>query len=262
MKQDTILIILGLTPLIIGGIIAGFNSIKVNNRTEKIEAWTRRQQFNVSTKRGWFSRYVLNPILWILVKFFNWTDSFSNRGIKSGVRVSATLYLIAAWCLVLYLAFMAALVVVISGVIIYIFYKIVFTLLLNSNSDFKSGYNISKNIFGTIGNNKRINQNTGIIQERGMVGWNDTEQRIDPETGQLQEKGMFGWNDTDTKFNQETGIVQKEGFLGYEDTDTRIDTKTGIIQKKGFMGWDDTEERIDPETGRHQKKGLFGWDDL
>lgn len=262
MKQETVYILVGLTPLAIGGIIAAVNSLGVNNSTEKIESWTRKQQSSAAAKKGWFSRYIINPILWILVKFFNWTDSFTHHGAKNGVRVAATLYLIAAWCLLLYLAFMAALVIVISAIIIYIFYKVVFTMLLNSNPDFNRGYNMSKKIFGPVGDGKRINQETGIIQEKSMFGWSDTNQKIDPETGQIQEKGMFGWDDTETKVDQETGVIQKKGFLGYNDTDTRIDPETGVVQKKGLIGWDDTDERVDPETGKHQTKGLLGWDDV
>jgi hypothetical protein len=262
MKQETLFLILGLSPLVIGGIIAAVNSLAVNNSTEKIEAWARKQQSSAATKKGWLSRYIINPILWLLVKFFNWTDSFTHRGIKNGVRVAATLYLIAAWCFLLYLAFMVALVVVISGVIIYIFYKVVFTMLLNSNPDFKKGYNASKKIFGPVGDNKRINQETGMIQEKGMFGWSDTNQKIDRETGHIQEKGMFGWDDTKTKVDQETGVIQKKEFWGYDDTDTRINPETGVIQKKGLIGWDDTDERVEPETGKHQKKGLLGWDDV
>lgn len=262
MKQETLFLILGLSPLVIGGIIAAVNSLNVNNSTEKIEAWTRRQQSLVTTKKGWFSRYIINPILWALVKFFNWTDSFTHRGTKNGVRIAATLYLIAAWCLLLYLVLMAALVIAISGIIIYIFFKIVFALLSNSNPDFKKGYNAGKKIFGPVGDGKRINQETGIVQKKGLFGWNDTNQKINPQSGQIQKKGMFGWDDTNTKVDQETGVILKKGFVGYDETNTRIDPETGVIQKKGIIGWNDTDERVNPDTGRHQKKGLLGWNDV
>lgn len=257
MTQETLNIILLLSPLVIGGIIAAINADGVNNTTEKAEAWTRRTQTNTSLKDGWFSRYIANPILWIIIKFSDWTDGFKHRGLKNGTRVAATLYLLAAWCFIIYAALMIAVVLVIVGVILYI----VFNVLINSNEDVKKGYERGRRIVGPTGSGRRVNQETGIIQEKGLFGYNDTEQRIDPDTGRVQTKGMFGWNDTETRIDQETGNIQKEGMFGYNDSETRINPDTGIIQKKGLLGWNDTEERIDPETGKHQKKGLLGWSD-
>jgi len=160
MQQETLNIILLLTPLVIGGIIAAMNSDSVNNTTEKAEAWTRKTQSNTSVKDGWFSRYIANPILWIIVKFSDWTDSFTHRGLKNGTRVAATLYLIAAWCFILYAAFMIAVMLVIAAVVIYMVFKV----LINSNEDVKKGYERGRRIVGPTGSGKRVNQETGIIQ--------------------------------------------------------------------------------------------------
>ena len=232
MTQETLNIILLLTPLVIGGIIAAMNSDNVNNTTENAEAWTRKTQSKTSIKEGWFSRYVANPILWIIVKFCDWTDGFTHRGLKNGTRIAATLYLIAAWCFILYAAFMIAVVLVIAGVVLYIVFKV----LINSNEDVKNSYEKGRRIVGPTGSGRRVNQETGVIQEKGMFGYNDTDQRIDPETGKVQTKGMFGWNDTETRIDQETGNIQKEGMFGYNDSETRINPDTGIIQKNGLLG--------------------------
>lgn len=96
MTQETINILLLITPLVIGGIIAVINADEVNNATEKAEAWVRKTQTNLGTKKGWFSRYITNPVLWMIVKFSDWTDGFEHRGLKNGTRVTATLYLLAA----------------------------------------------------------------------------------------------------------------------------------------------------------------------
>jgi len=145
MNQETINIILLISPLVIGGIIAAINSNGVNDTTEKIEAWTRRTQTNVLTKDSWFYRYIINPILWTIVKFSDWTDSFTHRGIKNGVRIAATLYLIAAWCFLIYAVFMVALIIAIAAVVIYIIFKV----LINSNEDVKRGFEKGKNIFSS-----------------------------------------------------------------------------------------------------------------
>ena len=230
MTDETLNILFILSPLIIGGIIAATNAEVVNNATESAEAWTRRTQSIVALKNGWFSRYISNPILWIIVKFSDWTDSFTHRGLKNGIRVAATLYLIAAWCLILYATFVIAVVLIISGIVIYIIFKVLFS----SNSSFSQGYENGRRIVGSVGSGKRINQDTGRIQKEGMLGgWVDTDERIDPETGNMQKEGLIGWNNTDTRIDQETGNIQKEGFLGYNDTDTRIKPRH----------WDNPEER-------------------
>jgi hypothetical protein len=232
MSSQTLVYVLLFGPLVIGAIVALLNSESVNNTTEKAEAWTRKTQSSTATKKNWFSRYVINPILWLVVKFSNWTDGFTQRGLKNGVRVAITLYLIIAWCYIIYAAVMAIIIVTISLVIIYVLFKV----LVNSNPDVKRGYDMSQRIIGATGKGKRVNPETGRIQEEGFLGWKDTDKRIDPETGNVQE----------------------EGFVGWKDTGTRVDQETGTIQKKGLIGWDDTDERIDTETGKHQKKGLIG----
>lgn len=152
MNQETINILILISPLLIGGIIAAINTDSVNDKTEEAEAWTRRTQTNVSTKSSWYYRYIINPVLWTIVKFSDWTDSFTHRGIKNGVRVAATLYLIAGWCFIIYVAFMIIVTLVIGAVVIYIIFKI----LANSNEDVKRGYEKGRNVYNS---NKRDNSN-------------------------------------------------------------------------------------------------------
>jgi hypothetical protein len=257
MTNETLNYLLFASPLLIGGLIAAFNSEEVNNSTEKAEAWTRKTQANVSKKRNWFSSYIANPILWLVVKFSDWTDDFEHRGLKNGVRVAATIYLIGIWC---YLVFAALMFVLAIGFIILVLY-IVFSIMGSSDNSTSQAFERGRRIIGPVGTGKRINQDTGRIEEKGFWGYNETDQQIDPETGKLQIQGFFGMNDTETRVDQETGNIQNKGFLGYHDTDTRIDPDTGIIQTKGVFGWVDTDGRIDPDTGRHQKNGMFGWHD-
>jgi hypothetical protein len=264
MNQETINILIWVSPLIIGGIIAAVNSDDINNATEKAEAWTRKTQSKVSKKKNLLNRYLINPVLYTLVVFSNWTDSFKHCGIKNGVRVAATLYLIAAWCFLIYAAFMVVLFLVITAVVIYVAIVVIGALLNGSNTannDFRTSFEKGRRIVGPVGAGKRINQETGRIEKDGLFGWNETDERIDPDTGNIQTEGFFGWQDSDTRINQETGNIQKDGFFGYSDSDTRINPETGIIQKNGIFGWADTDERINTETGRRQKNGIFGWND-
>jgi hypothetical protein len=41
----------------------------------------------------------------------------------------------------------------------------------------------------------RVEPGTGVLQERGILGWKDRDERIDPATGRLQVRGIFGWKD-------------------------------------------------------------------
>lgn len=257
MNQETINILIFISPVLVGGIIAAINAESVNTATEKVELWVRRTNEKLSGKRNWLARFILNPVFWAIVQFSDWTDSFSHRGLKNGVRLAASLYLVGLWGFLLYVAFMFALIAAIGIGIVYILFKF----LLSSNDELREGYERGRKILGASRPGTRIDPDTGVIQEEGYLGYTDTDTRIDPETGNIQKQGIFGWTDTDTKVDQETGNIQKKGLLGYNDTETRIDPDTGVIQKKGLLGWVDTEERINPETGKHQKKGMLGWVD-
>jgi hypothetical protein len=155
MNQDTINFLLWILPLLIGGIIAAINSESVNDTTEKAESWTRQTQINVSARSSWFYQYIINPVLWIIVKFSDWTDSFTHRGLKNGVRVAATLYLIAAWCFLIYAAFMIAVFLIIGAVIIYIVFKV----LVNSDDDVKQGYEKGRSVFNSNNQNRQVEDN-------------------------------------------------------------------------------------------------------
>jgi hypothetical protein len=111
------------------------------------------------------------------------------------------------------------------------------------------------------GSSHRVDPESGVVQEKGIFGWKDTDTRVEPGSGDIQERGIFGWQDTDKRIDPQSGVVQERGLLGYHDTDTRIDPETGVIQERGIFGWQDSDERIDPVTGKHQVRGIFGWKD-
>lgn len=247
-----------LAPLVAGAIVALLNSEGVNGSTEKAEAWARRKQITIKERPGRFGRYVLNPLLLVIVKLSDWTDGFESRGVKNGVRIAAAGYATIAWLYLLFVILQVIVVVVIAGVAVYVAFKV----LLNSSDDVRRGYDAARRVIGPAPLGHRVNPKTGVIQEEGLLGWRDTDRRVDPQTGRLQEEGLIGWKDTDVRINQESGIIQEEGLIGFRDTGTRINPDSGIIQEEGLLGWKDTEERIDPETGKRQKRGLIGWVDV
>lgn len=145
MKPETIRIILLFSPILIGVVIAIVNNDKVNKTIEKAEAWIRLTQSKLSGRNGWFSRYISNPIFWIIVKFSDWTDGFTNQGIKNGTRVTATLYFVTAWLYLLFLAFVFIAVIAIGVFVLYIVFKV----LSNSNDDVKRGFEKGQSVFNS-----------------------------------------------------------------------------------------------------------------
>lgn len=107
MRQETVNLILWgalATPAIIGAAIAYLNGEKVNGGTETTVAWVRKKHQSFSQRDGFFAKYIVNPVLWSVVKLSGWTDGISHRGVKSGIRVASLLYFIAAWLFALYVA--------------------------------------------------------------------------------------------------------------------------------------------------------------
>lgn len=153
MDQETINILIYASPLIVGGILAILNEDSINDSTEKIEAWTRNAQAKVSAKSNWFYRYVRNPILWAILRFCDWTDSFTHRGLKNGTRVAAILYLIGVWCYLIFAGFIIIVALAIGALTIYIAIKI----LANSNDEVKRGYEKGQRVFVSKSQNKNTN---------------------------------------------------------------------------------------------------------
>ena len=250
-------LVLLLLPLVVAAAIAAANANVVNDVTERAERWVRATQLSLATRTGWFSRFVLNPLLAVVVRLSDWTDDFQHRGLKNGVRAAVALYVLGAWGLILFVALQVIVGLAIAALVLYVAFRV----LLSSSPDVRRGYEASRRILGPASRGQRVNPETGVVQEEGLLGWRDTDRRVDPESGRLQTQGFLGWQDTDTRIDQESGRVQEEGLLGFTDTDVRIHPETGVIQKMGLLGWQDTDQRIHPQSGRRQKQGLLGWVD-
>ena len=182
MTQETLNMVLLFSPLVIGGIISASNAEEVNATTEKAEAWIRRTQTKAAVKNGWFGRYIANPILWLIVRFSDWTDDFTHRGLKNGIRVAATLYLFALWCYILFVAFMFVVVLAVCAFILYIIFKV----LINSNDDVKQGYEKGRNVFSA-NNQKDSTDFAGLSGKKIYSGTNwfneELKGRVDEEIG-------------------------------------------------------------------------------
>lgn len=172
MNQGIFNAILLATPIAIGGLIAAINAKGINDTTERVEAWTRKQCVN----SGWFA-YIINPILWIIVKFCDWTDGFTHQGLKNGIRIAATLYLIAAWLLILYVAFMIAVGIAISIFMIWLFW-------------FKLMPMVFETMEGSSGSHKQDNsgyKQNNSVHEQEKSGATQKDMRSSHKNGNLFE---------------------------------------------------------------------------
>ena len=113
-------------PLVIGGVIAAINADELNDLVDKLEVWLRRRKQRLAEKRGWFSKYVVGPLLWAIVAVCDWTNGFLHRGLKTGVRVTAMLYAIGAWLMLLYVALIVVVTIVVMIVIFYVICAVAF----------------------------------------------------------------------------------------------------------------------------------------
>lgn len=143
MTEATFNAVLLLTPAAIGGVVAALNREDVNDTTERLEGWVRGRQQRAATA-GRVGRYALNPPLWAVTKFCDWTDDFPNRGLKSGVRVAAALYLGLFWAFLVWTLIKIMVFLAIAAVVIVVGFK----MLVNADPDIRRGYEAGRNAFG------------------------------------------------------------------------------------------------------------------
>ncbi len=258
MNQGTLNIALLAIPLIVGGMVTAINSTGVNATTEKVEGFARARYQRTSASSGWFSKYLINPVLWAIVKFCDWTDGFAHQGLKNGARIGVTLYLIAAWLLVLYVAISIALLIIFGIAILYIV-----TAVMGSSN------NNRRDDSATFGIGK-ILQNGHSEEKQKLFGGTYTqyfdEQGNEVATAEVKEK-LFGGGFVQyfDKDGSEIGTGElKEKFFGgkyvqrYDDDGNEVGTSE---VKEKFFGGTFTQhfDKDGNESGTSEKKEkLFG----
>ena len=228
MTQETINVLIMTSPLLVGGIIASFNSNDINNATEKAEAWTRHTQLNVSTKSGWFYKYIITSILWAILKFCDWTDSLVHRGLKNGIRVTAALYIIAASCFLIYTTIKLIIMLIIFIVVIYIIFKI----LINSNDDVRKGYERGRNVFNT-NNQKRNEDAIDYMGVKGKNVYSGTNWFNEELKGRVDDEGNI-YKGTNWFNEEKIGRIDEDGNI-LKGTNFFNEEKVGRIDERGNL---------------------------
>jgi hypothetical protein len=116
MNHNALTILFLCFPAICGGAVALINSPKVNDASEKLESLIRQWEGIIAVKKGFFSKWVVNPPLRIIVKLYDWTDSLAHRGVKNGIRAATALYVLEVWLLLIGYAFMFVLSLIFKGI--------------------------------------------------------------------------------------------------------------------------------------------------
>lgn len=264
MSQVTFYSILWIAPLLVGGVIAAANADGVNEATEKFEAWLRRSQATLSSKNGWFSSYILHPIFWIVVKFCDWTDTITHRGLKNGARAAATLYLVAAWCFIIYVAVVIVVAVLIVAAIFYVILKIFL-----SSDDSRSRYERVSEVRYTRAEREKedISRLVGVKGKRIYTGTNWFNEEL---KGRVDDEGNI-YRGTNWFNEEKIGRIDNDGTI-YEGTSFFNETKVGRIDEDGNLhkgtNWFNEERtgRIDKDGNIHkgtnwlneEKKGRTG----
>lgn len=108
-----------LIPAFFGLILALGNFEWANTLTEKFEQWIRYHYENTANSERKFVRFALRPMLALLVMFSNWTDAFSHRGWKNGLRVALFLYVIIFWVMAVVYGAIVVISVIVFGFIMF-----------------------------------------------------------------------------------------------------------------------------------------------
>ena len=244
MSQATFNVILLLTPLLVGGLIAAINATQVNDLTESAETRVRGWQSRTSGRTGFFSKYVLNPPLWSIVKFCDWTDGFVHRGAKNGTRVAATLYLIGLWLLVLYSAVIVIVAILALVVVLYVAAKV-----LGGSSDTSEvtytrekerqaedddvvdhvGLRGNKVYAGTNWFNEELQ---GRVDNEGNL-YRGTNWFNEEKIGRIDDEGNI-YKGTTWMNEEKVGRVDREGTL-YKGSNWFTEEKTGRIDEDGTI---------------------------
>jgi len=241
MESRTVALLLWLAPLLTAGIIAAVNSEATNAATESAEAWIRAKQLRTSCSRGWFLGYVVNPVLWAIVKFSAWTDGFTHRGLKNGTRVAAALYLVVGWLYVLFLAVAVVIGVVLAIAAIVLGFKILGGLAdVGSSESESSDTPRNESVRST-----RSFKKTGMFSE-DEDGRTDEDGRVFKKLGMFSEEEVGRIGDDGTTFKK-TGMFSEEE-TGRTDDEGRIFRKTGMFSEEE-VGRVDADGRVFKKTG-------------
>jgi Na+-transporting methylmalonyl-CoA/oxaloacetate decarboxylase gamma subunit len=250
MSQEPFNVFMLLAPLLLGGLIAAINANQVNDATESAEAKVRGWQSRTSVQTGFFSKYVLNPPLWLIVKFCDWTDGFAHRGAKNGTRVAATMYLVGLWLLILYAAVIVVITLVILIVVIYIVAKI-----LSSSGTSEVTY--SRPQEGRT-EDEKVLEHVGIRGKKVYAGTNWFNEEL---KGRVDDEGNL-YRGTSWFNEEKIGRIDDEGNI-YKGTIRMKEEKVGRVDRDGTLykgsNWFTEEKtgRIDEDGTVHKGTNWF-----
>jgi len=213
---ETILLI---SPLIIGAVVVAVNSDAITTTLEKFRAWLSRKREDYSQRTGKVSRYFLTPSLSSLLKVTEWTDKVQNKGLRSGIRVTAYLYLFA---IIVVVGLTAAYVILIIAVAILMIWLFLWLL----------GHMLG-------GSEERETREVRVPREQGffegMIPFGSTEkEKLDALFGEkdleIHDDGTIHKPPAGLTFREKIGLIDQDGDI-YDTRGFANRTKIGRIDE-------------------------------
>lgn len=205
---ETILLI---SPLVIGAVIAAVNSDAIANTLDKFRAWLSRKREDYSQRPGKVSGYFLTPSFSSLLKVTEWTDKVQHKGLQTGIRITAYLYLFA---IIVIVALAAAYIILLIAVAILMIWLILWLL---------------GHMLGGSEERKVTQQRTPREQSffEGMIPFGSTEkEKLDALFG---EKDLE-IHDDGTIHKPPAGLTLREK-IGFMDEDGNIYDTRGFVNR-------------------------------
>lgn len=247
MNQNVLPILFLCFPAICGGVIALINSPKVNDTSEKLEGLTRRRQGIVATKKGFFSKWIVNPPLRIIIKLCDWTDSLAHRGVKNGIRAAAALYVLGFWLLLVVYAFMFVFALIFAVIMVVVALWIMGQMLGDKSATRQPTFR------------SRSRQTTSDEDEvlaaaggRGQKMYSGTNWLNEELRGRVDDKGNI-YSGTNWLTEEKVGRVDKDGNI-YRGTGWLNEELVGRVDEKGNIH-KGTNWLNEEKVGRVDEKG-------
>lgn len=126
-KEDEMIGIIWLIPIIIGAIVVFAKPKPVVSWTNKLNDWIIEKRKKFAENEDTLSKYFFRPLLGGLYKIMEWTGKrFEDEFLRSGVRITLILYFIMVMAFVAYIVIVVIIAIIILVLLFWIITRILF----------------------------------------------------------------------------------------------------------------------------------------
>ena len=228
-------------PLILGEFIFLYRPEKPVSWAEGFRGWVARKRAANFGRHGLVRRWFLRPLFFCLIQTMQWTQDIKDPYLRTGVRVSASLYVIG---LITYIA--VTIVFIVIAIIIFGFMLWCAGHVLGWNDGVPTrsrsssvGRRKSKTLHDFGRKDTRIDKQGNVYDTSGIISqqvgridkegrFYDTKGMISQQVGRIDEDGRI--YDTKGMISQQVGRIDEEGNV--YDTTGIISQKVGSVEKE------------------------------